>query len=211
MYWGRWYHRLRMRDSLRDTELLSRNRCYLTGITDDFNLQSRWHYRLRTFDSLRDADLQLENREHLTSLAGVSPALTAIPLYTESMVPPLDEGIIHSDAQVCGREVVGILLMLMISFDQKWVVHSVFSMSVWAGPKVATIAGFLPKMQYYDSLHVLLDQSNSCYHSRIIHPKLEHCGFHQSPHVWTWHTEAADTDTCTWRCTWESAREEDLS
>jgi len=119
MYWGRWYHRLRMRDSLRDTELLSRNRCYLTGITDDFNLQSRWHYRLRTFDSLRDADLQLENREHLTSLAGVSPALTAIPLYTESMVPPLDEGIIHSDAQVCGREVVGILLMLMIFFDQK--------------------------------------------------------------------------------------------
>jgi hypothetical protein len=31
--------------------------------------------------TLGDADLQLEHREHLTKLVGISPALTAIPIY----------------------------------------------------------------------------------------------------------------------------------
>ena len=70
-----------MRDPLRDTELLSRNWRYRTGITDDFIVQSRWRYRLRTLDPLTHADLQLVNRVHLTNLVGISPALTAIPIY----------------------------------------------------------------------------------------------------------------------------------
>jgi lantibiotic modifying enzyme len=87
------------------------------------------------------------------------------------MILPPDEGAIHSDAQVCILEIAGISMMLTMVFTKSakrkilyillgqskgcyhsWIFYQkwktvVFSMSFWASPNIATIAGLFTKSE----------------------------------------------------------------